>query len=439
VAIPPPDLKSRRDVLFLLGGVAACACCQRSVAQGSVTIPIKLPDLVPSTPDASNGAFVPVLQFTPEQAQLKEAGAVGDILTAIPALGGLNAQIQSLAAERTRAGSALQQIMAERDRILDEFRHGSFCSRCNRSRSEIEAGGENFYVHLQRVNGQEIPATQDQINAKAQEYESRIKQAQAYMDSLDEQLKALRVRAADKVKEIESYLLIWNIACGARRNLIAVQADKVDSEATRDLNNASATLHKIRSQQQHLKEDLAEGSADAAKQLQALEGPENLWISFIERTQLEANQALAFRWAAMKQAGQDREHEYDRIAETFARIGIAVSYLPSRQITVSATNIGEYIPEARVFEGMALSVGPRSALASYSSGPVGGGIGAWGTATTEEVGAVIKIFDYSVSFGLSETRWSETGVKWSLSPSLAITKAVKSENAITIQLPELSN
>ncbi len=77
---------------------------------------------------------------------------------------------------------------------MDEMRQGLYCSKCHRSKSEIEASGENFYEHIQRVQGQIVPASQEELDAKQQEYEQKV-------SDLEQQLSGVVAQRDQAVQE----------------------------------------------------------------------------------------------------------------------------------------------------------------------------------------------------------------------------------------------
>lgn len=70
----------------------------------------------------------------------------------------------------------IRSIESAKADALAELRQGLFCSQCLRSKSEIEKGPppEEFWMHLRRVNGQPIPASQQQLDAKAKLFDDEI-------------------------------------------------------------------------------------------------------------------------------------------------------------------------------------------------------------------------------------------------------------------------
>jgi len=56
-----------------------------------------------------------------------------------------------------------------------EMKQGLFCSKCMRSKSELERTGKDFYYHVyQEAHGQVVPATQEQLNQVYNEYISNF-------------------------------------------------------------------------------------------------------------------------------------------------------------------------------------------------------------------------------------------------------------------------
>ena len=79
-------------------------------------------------------------------------------------------------AKKAIAESAAQfkSIEEEESRVLAELAGGYFCSRCKRSKSEIEKGGETFEQHLQNVNGDPVPAPPELIAERKTEFVNKL-------------------------------------------------------------------------------------------------------------------------------------------------------------------------------------------------------------------------------------------------------------------------
>lgn len=68
----------------------------------------------------------------------------------------------------------LQQLIKERDAIIDDMKKGAKCSQCGKYKSEFEKKGEDFVKHLGDVKGYAIPATTPELEATRQKYNERI-------------------------------------------------------------------------------------------------------------------------------------------------------------------------------------------------------------------------------------------------------------------------
>ena len=67
----------------------------------------------------------------------------------------------------------------EYGRVVAEFKAGLFCSLCNHSKSQIEKGGEEFYGHIKRVQGQVVQAPQSAYDQAYREYTSKVNTLQS--------------------------------------------------------------------------------------------------------------------------------------------------------------------------------------------------------------------------------------------------------------------
>lgn len=94
-------------------------------------------------------------------------------------------------------------LVAERDQALLELSQGLFCSRCNRSKSEIERDGTNFYQHLDDVNGTPIPAAPEVIERRRQEYESKLQALrEQFQRNLDRVVTLVAQLQKDRLREM---------------------------------------------------------------------------------------------------------------------------------------------------------------------------------------------------------------------------------------------
>ncbi len=107
---------------------------------------------------------------------------------------------------------AIASLKYKKGVALDELRLGLRCSKCNSSKSEIEAKGETFYHHLSRVEGEEIrvPASASELASKAAEFDRQIESLETDLATLQ---KAEGVRS-NRSADLWNYFNDWTHAQG---------------------------------------------------------------------------------------------------------------------------------------------------------------------------------------------------------------------------------
>ena len=130
-----------------------------------------------------------------------------------------------------KAGEELGRLRFQEATTLADFRQGYFCSKCNRSKTEIEATGENFYDHIRRVDGQIIPASAEKLAEKQKEFDDKIRDVEGQLNALQDQQRAC-VDGYDKdvasvLAEIQELQSRWwelqQAFCAATRDYLAAQ------------------------------------------------------------------------------------------------------------------------------------------------------------------------------------------------------------------------
>lgn len=113
------------------------------------------------------------------------------------------------------------KAIQDKENELAELRAGLFCSKCKRSKSEIEKTGLNFYQHVQDVKGRVEPLSPEEIQKKEDEWDSKIQQIHKSYDpmlitqrfkeqescrkrqrELEEQIENARWKNVDEVNDI---------------------------------------------------------------------------------------------------------------------------------------------------------------------------------------------------------------------------------------------
>lgn len=115
-----------------------------------------------------------------------------------------------------------RRLQAEWERVLADLRGGYYCSQCNRSRTEIEAGGgETFEQHLVSVNGHPVPAPEELVEARRRDFASRIAAAQQRVDGFRARIAAAQQRQSDAEQRLQLARNREADAFGARNAALA--------------------------------------------------------------------------------------------------------------------------------------------------------------------------------------------------------------------------
>lgn len=93
---------------------------------------------------------------------------------------------------RDDARAKVRALWEERQRALEELRAGLFCSRCRKPKSQLEREtGKPFEEHLDEVKGVPVPADEEEIRQKMEEYAAKIAAAQRQEDDAEASLREL--------------------------------------------------------------------------------------------------------------------------------------------------------------------------------------------------------------------------------------------------------
>jgi len=140
-----------------------------------------------------------------------------------------------LEAEIQQEATALGALQAEKERVLLELLSGSFCSKCERSATEIERVEEKpFAQHLQDVSGERRSASPELIERKVNEYDTRLGRLETEIRTLVE--RRLRQEAEFQAEARRSEQSVID----ARRRLAELEFRA--SLTYRDLRRARAEL-----------------------------------------------------------------------------------------------------------------------------------------------------------------------------------------------------
>jgi hypothetical protein len=87
----------------------------------------------------------------------------------------MNGSLNQLSDQAAKLAGERDKLETEKARALADMRNGAFCRACHRTKSQIESLGESWQEHLnQNSGGVAVPATPEEMAAKAKEFDDRI-------------------------------------------------------------------------------------------------------------------------------------------------------------------------------------------------------------------------------------------------------------------------
>jgi len=95
-----------------------------------------------------------------------------------------------------RLNVELAELVRTRDAQILDLQRGYICTECHRTKTEIEAGGENFAEHIRRVGGRAVPAPTERIEAVRRDFTQRIALKRVQIQNFQNNSPAARKRAA---------------------------------------------------------------------------------------------------------------------------------------------------------------------------------------------------------------------------------------------------
>jgi hypothetical protein len=221
-------------------------------------------------------------------------------------------KIQNLKAQIRNCDDKVNALVAAKYKALDELRNGLYCSQCHRTKTEIEAGGENFWEHLRRVNGVPLPAPQSEIDAKAREFDGQIaaltEQMEAQKKQYASQIKQLQSEIQEASLQIQQGIHLWETATTFEHDLIrdneVVEKGKtkvIIDYANRELREAESARN-----------SLAQKGADRSSIDQANSVCE-VWRAMREKAQQDDANKWSSYLTDIKTADETKTQEYVQI------------------------------------------------------------------------------------------------------------------------------
>jgi hypothetical protein len=237
------------------------------------------------------------------------------------------------------ARTSLADLHSERDLVLQQLRQGLFCSKCMRSKIEIEMTGVSFENHLSEVNGVRLSASPQEIEKKEREYSQRIRKLTDDISVRSQNIKKLNVYFENLNSQFAEGTALWSKAIEAEKLIIQINFDEKSKKIRRNMDNSSKELSQLAELEKSLSKDIGSSSTERAYKKKTL----NLARKelFEERARL-ASQYDNLKSSYDEDAKQAREYansDYKAIAKSAAEFDdrpIPLNALPSFNLSIGA-------------------------------------------------------------------------------------------------------
>lgn len=111
---------------------------------------------------------------------------------------------RALVVDLHKKRAAVPELEDEMQIVLEEMRLGKYCSKCHRSARQIEKEEKKpFAEHLTEVTGTPVPASDEMIEQKTQEYQAKIAAAKAAAEAAEKLLLGEEQLFAASLDEIQ--------------------------------------------------------------------------------------------------------------------------------------------------------------------------------------------------------------------------------------------
>lgn len=330
--------------------------------------------------------------------------------------------IENLQSQIVKLDDDISRMRREKQQVLAELRGGFYCSQCNRSKTEIEQGGENFEQHLVKVNGVKLSASQNIIDAKAQEYDQKFAELEAKAErerpKLKNAIEQYKSENQNAWGQIQEGVDLWRVAVSLEQNLIVAREAEIRK---RELNEIKVAAEKIK----ELEKGDRIGSPDA---MSKINDEIAMWKKIKGQAEANAEKRYSSYWQDINASNKIRNQEYSKISSFLPRtsefsgymLSNHYSYLPA--VSVSTERITNMPLSLKYDNG---KLGMSFKLGSIASADLQGGSTSY---MSTEVTAVLSLFS-TVKIGVSwQTDYTIDGVVSVPTPILEITQPKDKKN-----------
>jgi len=206
----------------------------------------------------------------------------------------------------------IEQLKREMAQVMEDYRHGYFCSTCYKSMTEL-GGPERFRQHIAEGAAQgrhAVPATAEQKAAKENEYQDKIR-------GLEREMKSAVNERTEKLAEnkyawgqIQQGLNLWPFAVGFERDLIQAQEALTEQREKAAIHDAEQALAKVEAARAHL---LQQGPQQK-ELLDQMNATVQTYRNVLNKARSDAQNRISTYWSDLKDWETRRIDQYGRMS-----------------------------------------------------------------------------------------------------------------------------
>lgn len=139
---------------------------------------------------------------------------------------------KSMEKDLAKTKQNLAAIESEKDLVIEELKTGQFCSKCMRSKHEIEKGSETFLEHLQHVGGYAVMAPAE-IKKREAAFDVRIHAARQEQNDLEARIRDTAAKYEKEVAGSRKELADMELAYASRSSRNKTEKADADQQLTK--------------------------------------------------------------------------------------------------------------------------------------------------------------------------------------------------------------
>lgn len=387
-------------VVLVVSFVAIPPMLAQSLPKPDERLPsqVKSPDpfRVPGLPDPSQVSINPNAKAnlpSPDAARSMANRALSGINSLTDTVQKNLAMIRQFNQKIGELGAQIDALRKELVEVLEDLRHGHFCSTCGRAKREF-GSDRAFWNHIAEgaSSGRHaVPASAEQLAAKEKEYKDKIAGLERERSRLTAARNQKQWENQQAWDQIQQGIYLWQAAITLEESLLIAREEESKRQDAAAIKEAEQNLARVESERRRL---LNQGPL-SKETLDQLEAGRSLWQQVKSRAEEDATRRVSYFWADYKQGRETRIREYTQMTEYVRRTDEYANTLRGLAGQIPGFNISlNQLTKDPILSRFSFSYSPEQLGVRFKFGSlVSSGLTAGETdATTTEVKTFLELF-----------------------------------------------